>query len=34
MGALNSFFARGWGIRPPKRLPRGFGREGDGEAWN
>ena len=28
------FFARGWGIRPSKKLPRGFPRgvEG-GQAW-
>ena len=26
MGVLNSFFARGWGIRPSKKLPGGFDR--------
>ena len=32
MGVLNSFFARGWGIRPSKKLPGGFARGGDGQA--
>ena len=32
MGVLNSFFARGWGVRPSEKLP--GGGEGDGQAWN
>ena len=30
-GVLNSFFARGWGIRPSKKIA---GGGGDGKAWN
>ena len=29
VGLLNSFFSRGWGIRPIKKIARG-----DGQAWN
>ena len=28
VGVLNSFFAWGWGIRPSKKLPGGFSRDG------
>ena len=36
VGVVDSFFARGWGIHPSKRLPRGFaqGGGGNGQAWN
>ena len=30
---LNSFFDRGWRIRPSEKLPGGFAW-GDGQAWN
>ena len=32
MGVLNSFFARGVGNSPIKKIGRGGG--GDGQAWN
>ena len=33
MGVLNSFFARGMGNAPIKKIARGFARM-DGQAWN
>ena len=33
-GGLNSCFARGWGIRPSKKLTGRFARGGNGQALN
>ena len=34
VGVLNSFFARGWGIRPSKKLRGDFAQGGGGGGWS